>query len=189
MAISMRLNTRRRTAFATATGLPRCARNDTVGTHETSDQSHGFWIVSAPVDESPAGPQKYRWRQTIWIPAQRRNAGRMRERRNAGRARSKGPAPNHPFILSLSKDHPEPVERFPRARRKITPNPSGAAAHASAGPPLSANVNPAAAGRFPCGSCGGDFRPPGTARGGCPATAGASGSDCAPAPVNMGSAQ
>ena len=28
MAISMRLNTRQRTAFATATGLPRYARND-----------------------------------------------------------------------------------------------------------------------------------------------------------------
>ncbi len=32
MAISMRLNVRRRTAFATATGLPRYARNDRVGT-------------------------------------------------------------------------------------------------------------------------------------------------------------
>ena len=31
--ISMRLSTRRRTAVATATGLPRCARNDKVGTH------------------------------------------------------------------------------------------------------------------------------------------------------------
>ena len=182
MAISMRLNTRRRTAFATATGLPRCARNDTVGTHGTSDQSHGFWIVSAPVDESPAGPQKYRWRQTIWIPAQRRNAGG-----------NEGTTQYRPGTIERSGTkppvHPEPVERFPRTRRSITPNPSRSAAHASAGPPLSANVNPAAAGRFPRGSCGGDFRPPGTARGGCPATAGASGSDCAPAPVNMGSAQ
>ena len=32
VAISMRLNTRRRTAVATATRLPRYARNDTVGT-------------------------------------------------------------------------------------------------------------------------------------------------------------
>ena len=34
MAISMRLNTRRRTAVATATRLPRYARNDKVGMHE-----------------------------------------------------------------------------------------------------------------------------------------------------------
>ena len=34
VAISMRLNTRRRTAVAKATGLPRYARNDKVGTHE-----------------------------------------------------------------------------------------------------------------------------------------------------------
>ena len=33
-AISTRLNTRQRTAFATATGLPRYARNDKVGTYE-----------------------------------------------------------------------------------------------------------------------------------------------------------
>ena len=31
MAISLRLNTRRRTTVATATRLPRCARNDKVG--------------------------------------------------------------------------------------------------------------------------------------------------------------
>ena len=35
MAISIRLNTHRRTAVATATGLPRHARNDKMGTHET----------------------------------------------------------------------------------------------------------------------------------------------------------
>ncbi len=35
MAISMRLYTRRRTAVATATRLPRYARNDKVGTHES----------------------------------------------------------------------------------------------------------------------------------------------------------
>ena len=34
MAISMGLNTRRGTAVATATRLPRYARNDKVGTHE-----------------------------------------------------------------------------------------------------------------------------------------------------------
>ncbi len=34
VAISMRLNTRRRTAVATATRLPRYARNDKVGMHE-----------------------------------------------------------------------------------------------------------------------------------------------------------
>ena len=34
-AISMRLNTRRRTAVASATRLPRYARNDKVGTRET----------------------------------------------------------------------------------------------------------------------------------------------------------
>ena len=34
VAISIRLNTRRRTAIATATGLPRYARNDNMGTHE-----------------------------------------------------------------------------------------------------------------------------------------------------------
>ena len=34
MAISMRLNTRRRTAVAMTTRLPRYARNDTGGTHE-----------------------------------------------------------------------------------------------------------------------------------------------------------
>ena len=34
VAISIRLNTRRRTAVATATRLPRYARNDKVGTHE-----------------------------------------------------------------------------------------------------------------------------------------------------------
>ena len=34
VSISMRLNTRRRTAVATATRLPRYARNDKVGTHE-----------------------------------------------------------------------------------------------------------------------------------------------------------
>ena len=33
MAIPMRLNTRRRTAVATARGLPRYASNDKVGTH------------------------------------------------------------------------------------------------------------------------------------------------------------
>ena len=34
VAISMRLHTRRRTPVATATRLPRYARNDKVGTHE-----------------------------------------------------------------------------------------------------------------------------------------------------------
>ncbi len=34
MAIPMRLNTRRRSPVATATGLPRYTRNDIVGTHE-----------------------------------------------------------------------------------------------------------------------------------------------------------
>ena len=34
VAFSIRLNTRRRTAFATATELPRYARNDKMGTHE-----------------------------------------------------------------------------------------------------------------------------------------------------------
>ena len=36
VAISTRLSTRRRTAFATATGLPRCARNDKVGAREAT---------------------------------------------------------------------------------------------------------------------------------------------------------
>ena len=40
MAISMRLNTRRRTAVATATGLPRYARNDKVGTRDW------FWLTA-----------------------------------------------------------------------------------------------------------------------------------------------
>ncbi len=40
-AISMRLNTRRRTAVATATGLPRYARNDKVGAHERRNRIAG----------------------------------------------------------------------------------------------------------------------------------------------------
>ena len=35
MAISLRLNTRRQTTIATSSRLPRYARNDKVGTHET----------------------------------------------------------------------------------------------------------------------------------------------------------
>ncbi len=45
MAISLRLNTRRRTAVATTTRLPRYARNDKAGTHETIqtlDIQHGY---------------------------------------------------------------------------------------------------------------------------------------------------
>ena len=34
MAIALRLNTRQQTTIATATRLPRYARNDKVGTHE-----------------------------------------------------------------------------------------------------------------------------------------------------------
>ena len=45
MAISMRLNTRRRTAVATATGLPRYARNDKVGAHEGGHSSSGLATV------------------------------------------------------------------------------------------------------------------------------------------------
>ena len=37
VATSMRLNTCRRTAVATATRLPRYARNDKVGTREVAD--------------------------------------------------------------------------------------------------------------------------------------------------------
>ena len=40
MAISMRLNTRRRTAVATATRLSRCARNDKVGTRNDKVGTH-----------------------------------------------------------------------------------------------------------------------------------------------------
>ncbi len=39
MAISMRLNTRQGTAVATATRLPRYARNDKVGTRENRTPS------------------------------------------------------------------------------------------------------------------------------------------------------
>ena len=45
MAIPLRLNTRRRTAVATATGLPRYARNDKVGTHEGGYSSSGLATV------------------------------------------------------------------------------------------------------------------------------------------------
>ena len=38
VATAIRLNTRRRTAAATATGLPRYARNDKVGTHEAGGE-------------------------------------------------------------------------------------------------------------------------------------------------------
>ena len=45
MAISMRLNTLRRTAVATATRLPRCARNDTVGRRESVRPFVGLGMV------------------------------------------------------------------------------------------------------------------------------------------------
>ena len=52
MAISMRLNIRQRTAVATATRLPRYARNDKVGTHEVSARvaGEGGWF---PAVENP----------------------------------------------------------------------------------------------------------------------------------------
>ena len=118
VAISMRLNTRRRTAFATATGLPRCARNDNVGTRTrlpTNPMGFGLSALRSMNRRhdrrNTAGDRRSGFQLSAEMP------GEMRERRNAGRARSKGPAPNHPFILSLSKHHPEPVERSPRTRR------------------------------------------------------------------------
>ena len=54
MAISMRLNTRRRTAVAAATGLPRYARNDKVATLAMTK-----WVrmrrcpITGPVDSPP----------------------------------------------------------------------------------------------------------------------------------------
>ena len=43
MAIPMGLNTRRRTAGATATGLPRYPRNDKLGTHEEAGVDKGVF--------------------------------------------------------------------------------------------------------------------------------------------------
>ena len=45
MAIAMRLNTRRRTAVATTTRLPRYARNDKVGTREQRVARQGISII------------------------------------------------------------------------------------------------------------------------------------------------
>ena len=53
MAISMRLNTRRRTAVATARRLPRYARNDKVGTDEM------LGVLACPPYPSLRGAQRY----------------------------------------------------------------------------------------------------------------------------------
>ena len=45
VAISMNLSTRRRTAVAMTTGLPRCARNDTVGRRESVRPFGGLGMV------------------------------------------------------------------------------------------------------------------------------------------------
>ena len=58
--ISMRFSTRRRTSVAMATGLPRYARNDKVGTHEK-------WIgvrrrpACNPLDPLPAQLRNVQW--------------------------------------------------------------------------------------------------------------------------------
>ena len=51
MAISLRLNTRRRTIIATATRLPRYARNDKVGTRENANLqlAQSFGILNGAV--------------------------------------------------------------------------------------------------------------------------------------------
>ena len=58
VAISMRLNTRRRTAVATTPGLPRYARNDKVGTQEVAvivyngrPTNETRWIRTFPVND------------------------------------------------------------------------------------------------------------------------------------------
>ena len=58
MAISMRLGTCRRSVVATATGLPRCARNDRVGTNEVGTDKLGAGEAGAGeagTDEVGAG--------------------------------------------------------------------------------------------------------------------------------------
>ena len=58
MAISMRLGTCRRSVVATATRLPRCARNDRVGTDEVGAGEAGTDEVAAGeagTDEVAAG--------------------------------------------------------------------------------------------------------------------------------------
>ena len=55
VAISMRLNTRRRTAVATTPGLPRYARNDKVGTHEAQELLDGGTISQEEFDRIKAG--------------------------------------------------------------------------------------------------------------------------------------
>ena len=50
VAISMRLNTYRRTAVASATGLPRSARNDKASTHEASAPLTVTLILADNVD-------------------------------------------------------------------------------------------------------------------------------------------
>ena len=61
MAISMRLNTRGRTGDATATGLPRYARNDKLGTHEKWVRMRGWRPLHTHFDLSlraaPAHPE------------------------------------------------------------------------------------------------------------------------------------
>ena len=60
MAISMRLNTTRRTAVATATGLPRYARNDKVGTHDTVPDRRACKSSPAAIQHFPPsfGPRE-----------------------------------------------------------------------------------------------------------------------------------
>ncbi len=84
MAISMRLNPRRRTAVATATRLPRYARNDKVGTHE----QHKFVDVSGLCQYS-YGPESNMPKRT-YQPKKRRRARvhgfRSRSRTSDGRS-------------------------------------------------------------------------------------------------------
>ena len=47
VAISMRLNTRRRTVVTTATGLPRYARNDKVGTRDPAGSTVVVALIGA----------------------------------------------------------------------------------------------------------------------------------------------
>ena len=58
MAISMRLNTRRRTAVATTARLPRYARNDKVRTRKAHpDLVEGRSTLAAGILPSPAGSE------------------------------------------------------------------------------------------------------------------------------------
>ncbi len=69
VAISMRLNTRRRTAVATATRLPRYARNDTVGTREAqtrpSADAKGAGRESRPPRWMPSIERPGQFQQTL----------------------------------------------------------------------------------------------------------------------------